>query len=66
MYEGVQSFGMAKVVEGIPALLHAVVFLFLIDFLFHINNIIAYTVLCIVVLCAALYTVVTVLPAIYC
>jgi hypothetical protein len=68
LYEGIENFGMTTVVDGIPTLLHAALFLFfagLVDFLFPINQNIAFTVLGIVIVCAALYILLTVLPTIY-
>lgn len=67
LYEGMESFGMTTVVEGIPTLLHIAVFLFfagLVDFLFAINHIVAYSTLAIVSVCAALYLFITFLPTI--
>lgn len=58
---------MSAVVEGIPLLLHAAVFLFLaglVDSLFSTNNTVAHVVLGIVILCAALYITITILPVI--
>jgi hypothetical protein len=58
---------MSSVVEGIPALLHAALFLFfagLVEFLFPINRTIAYTVLGAVLVCGFWYAIITVLPTI--
>lgn len=62
-----QAFGMPAVVESIPTLLHASVFLFfagLVDFLYCINRSVALAVLSIVIVCGSLYMVVTILPII--
>lgn len=67
LFEGIERFRMSSVVEGIPALLHAAVFLFfagLVDFLFPINSMIAYTVLGAALVCGFLYTIITILPTI--
>lgn len=56
------------VVDSIPTLLHASVFLFfigLVEFLFPINHAIAYTVLSVVAICVSLYAAITVLPTIH-
>jgi hypothetical protein len=65
LYQGIESFGMKTVVEGIPTLMHIAVFLFLaglVDFLFAIDHLVAYTTLVIVATCAALYLFITFLP----
>jgi hypothetical protein len=62
-----ESFGMRRVVQAIPTLLHIAVFLFfggLVDFLTPINHVIAYTVLGIVIPIASIYIVITFLPII--
>ena len=67
LFEGIQNFRMSTVVDGIPLLLHAAVFLFLaglVDVLFSINDTVAHVVLGIVILCAALYITITILPVI--
>ncbi|KAF7973455.1 hypothetical protein HWV62_15164, partial [Athelia sp. TMB] len=58
---------MPAVVEGIPTLLHASVFLFfagLVDFLFSINRLIAWITLFVVAMCGGLYVLITILPVI--
>jgi hypothetical protein len=65
LYEGIENFGLTAVVEGVPALLHAAVFLFfagLVEFMFPINKAVASTVLSIAIICAVLYGIITVLP----
>lgn len=67
LYEGVKSFGMNKVVEGIPILLHIAVFLFfvgLVEFLFPIHFGIACLMLLITIICGGLYCAITILPAV--
>lgn len=67
LYEGLERFGMRRVVQAIPTLLHIAVFLFLgglVDFLVPINHIIAYTVLGIVIPIASAYIAITFLPII--
>ncbi|KAF7967948.1 hypothetical protein HWV62_32491 [Athelia sp. TMB] len=65
LYGGLEKFRMAAVVEGIPALLHASVFLFfagLVDFLWSINREIAWVTLSIVAVVGGLYILITILP----
>ncbi|KAF7981992.1 hypothetical protein HWV62_30825 [Athelia sp. TMB] len=65
LYEGLEKFRMEAVVEGIPTLLHASLFLFfagLVDFLYSINREIAWVTLSIVAVVGALYILITVLP----
>ncbi|KZP12390.1 hypothetical protein FIBSPDRAFT_158698, partial [Athelia psychrophila] len=67
LYQGMQQFGMPAVVESIPTLLHASVFLFfagLVDFLYSINRAVALVILSIVAVGGALYMVITILPII--
>ncbi|KAF7981971.1 hypothetical protein HWV62_30783 [Athelia sp. TMB] len=67
LYQGMEEFGMSAVVEGIPTLLHASVFLFfagLVDFLYAINATVAIVTMSIVAACSLLYTVITWLPII--
>uniref|UniRef100_A0A4Y9YJD7 DUF6535 domain-containing protein n=1 Tax=Dentipellis fragilis TaxID=205917 RepID=A0A4Y9YJD7_9AGAM len=68
LLDGVERFGVSAMVQGIPVLLHIALFLFLgglIVFLFSINTTVAGTVLSICVLCALVYGVLTLLPAIF-
>ncbi|KAI0064344.1 hypothetical protein BV25DRAFT_311492 [Artomyces pyxidatus] len=65
LYNGVERFHLAQVVEGIPVLLHASVFLFfagLVQFLFTVNSAVAYFILGAVALGACAYMLFTVLP----
>ncbi|KAF7967941.1 hypothetical protein HWV62_32477 [Athelia sp. TMB] len=65
LYEGLEKFRMEAVVEGIPTLLHASLFLFfagLVDFLYSINREIAWVTLSIVAVVGFLYILITVLP----
>lgn len=65
LYQGMESFGMRTVVEGIPTLMHIAVFLFfagLVDWLFAMNHFVAKTTLVFVVFCPALYIFITFLP----
>ncbi|KAI9462743.1 hypothetical protein F5148DRAFT_949117, partial [Russula earlei] len=66
--EGVDRFHVVVAVEAIPALLHVSVFLFLAGLVvsaFNIHHTVAYTVLASTAVCALVYLVITVLPAIY-
>ncbi|KAA1467125.1 hypothetical protein DENSPDRAFT_868872 [Dentipellis sp. KUC8613] len=68
LLDGVERFGVSAMVQGIPVLLHIALFLFLgglIVFLFSINTTVAGTVLSICVLCALVYGLLTLLPAIF-
>ena len=63
-----ENFRMRAVVESIPTLLHAAVFLFLVglvDYLFSINTTVARAVLGIVVIWSTFYLIITLLPAIH-
>ncbi|KAF7981990.1 hypothetical protein HWV62_30821 [Athelia sp. TMB] len=65
LYEGLTKFQMPAVVEGIPTLMHASVFLFfigLVDFLYAINLAIAWVVLSITALVGGFYLLITILP----
>jgi hypothetical protein len=68
LYQGVESFKMSAVVEGIPMLLHIAVFLFLLglaDFFFSINNVIGYITLAFIAPCCCLYILFTLLPVLH-
>lgn len=59
---------MTAVVEGIPTLLHASVFFFfagLVDFLYSINQQIAWVTLSVVAACGTLYLLITILPVVH-
>ncbi|KAF7981956.1 hypothetical protein HWV62_30753 [Athelia sp. TMB] len=65
LYQGFEKYHMSAVVEGIPTLLHASVFLFfagLIDFLFALNRTIAFMTLTVVAAFGGLYILISVLP----
>lgn len=65
LYEGIDAFHVAAMVEGIPTLLHIAVFLFfagLVQFLLPINTTVAFIVLSFVIICGALYLAATILP----
>jgi Family of unknown function (DUF6535) len=65
LFQGVQHFRLDTVVNTVPLLLHASVFLFfagLIEFLFHVNKDLAYVLLCCVIVYAKAYIVLTLLP----
>jgi hypothetical protein len=65
LFQGVQRFRLGTVVDTVPVLLHASVFLFfagLVQFLFQVNNSLAYALLCCVIVYAKAYVVLTVLP----
>ncbi|KAI0062750.1 hypothetical protein BV25DRAFT_1803429, partial [Artomyces pyxidatus] len=67
LFFGMQSFRFKAAIEALPVLLHtSVVFFFvgLIDFLFPINNAVAYILLALVVLGTLIYLGLTVLPII--
>lgn len=69
LFEGLDKFQMATMVEGIPMLLHLSVFLFfggLVEFLSSVNFVIARFTLGLVVACGALYAIATLLPALIC
>ncbi|KZP12367.1 hypothetical protein FIBSPDRAFT_687824, partial [Athelia psychrophila] len=64
LFKGMEQFKMSAVVEGIPTLLHASVFLFfagLVDFLYQINLQIAVVALSIIATCGGLYLFITIL-----
>ena len=66
--DGVERFGLAAAVEVLPALLHSSVLLFyigLVDFLFGINNTVAYILLVLVALGVLIYFVLTIMPLCY-
>ncbi|KAI0322553.1 hypothetical protein OF83DRAFT_1080139 [Amylostereum chailletii] len=68
LLRGVEKFGVGTVIEGIPMLLHAALFLFLAGldvFLFNINHTLAIVVLALVSLCFLMYAALTGLPAIF-
>ncbi|KZP12382.1 hypothetical protein FIBSPDRAFT_684071, partial [Athelia psychrophila] len=68
LYEGIVKFKMSAVVEGIPTLIHASVFLFfvgLVDFLYQINRQIAWVTMSIVTACGGLYVFITILPVLH-
>ena len=68
LFEGVESFKMATIVEGIPTVLHVAVVLFilgLIQFLFSVNLIVASAVLGIFLLLVSLYFGMTILPIVW-
>ncbi|KZP12371.1 hypothetical protein FIBSPDRAFT_985086, partial [Athelia psychrophila] len=68
LFDGMKKFKMSAVVEGIPTLLHASVFLFfagLVDFLYQINLRIAVVALSIVAACGGLYVLITILPILH-
>ncbi|KAG6854221.1 hypothetical protein C0991_009239 [Blastosporella zonata] len=68
LYQGLQRFGMSTVVETIPTLLHISLFLFfagLIEFLSPINPTICNLSVGILVICTALYAIVTILPILH-
>lgn len=68
LYEGLDVFKMAAMVDSIPTLLHVAVFLFfagLVQFLFTVNKILAHMALAVVVICGFLYLFVTILPTLY-
>ncbi|KAI9511939.1 hypothetical protein F5148DRAFT_184342 [Russula earlei] len=63
--DGVEKFALAAAVEVLPALLHASVLIFyigLVDFLFHINHIIAYLMLALLTLGVLIYFLLTIMP----
>ncbi|KZP12406.1 hypothetical protein FIBSPDRAFT_686527, partial [Athelia psychrophila] len=65
LFQGIEKYKISALVEGIPALLHAAVFLFfagLVDFIHAINPTIAWLALPIIVACGSLYIVMTILP----
>ncbi|KZP12379.1 hypothetical protein FIBSPDRAFT_936956 [Athelia psychrophila] len=68
LFKGMEKFKMSAVVEGIPTLLHASVFLFfagLVDFLYQVNLHIAVVTLSIIAACGGLYFFITILPVLY-
>ena len=65
LFQGVQRFRLGSVANAVPVLLHASVFLFfagLVQFLFQVNNSLAYVLLCCVIAYAKAYVVLTLLP----
>ncbi|KAI0056309.1 hypothetical protein BV25DRAFT_1639587 [Artomyces pyxidatus] len=65
LFTGLHTFRMASAVEALPALLHASVALFfagLVDFLFTINTVVAYTTLACAIVGIVAYAVFTFLP----
>ena len=65
LFQGVQRFRLVTVVNTVPVLLHASVFLFfagLVQFLFQINNSLAYVLLGCVIVYAKAYVALTLLP----
>ncbi|TFK41929.1 hypothetical protein BDQ12DRAFT_719952 [Crucibulum laeve] len=68
LFQGLEKFGMPTVVEAIPTLLHISLFLFfagLVFFLLPLNAALGYLVLAVMVICCALYLLITLLPIIY-
>jgi hypothetical protein len=68
LFQGVLRFRLGTIVTAVPFLLHASVFLFLaglVDFLFHINRILAWVVLGWISIGIKIYLVFTVLPLCY-
>ncbi|KZP12383.1 hypothetical protein FIBSPDRAFT_936959 [Athelia psychrophila] len=68
LFKGMLKFKISAVVEGIPTLLHASVFLFfagLVDFLYQINLPIALVTLFIIAACGGLYFLITILPVLH-
>lgn len=68
LYEGLQTFGLPLIVEIIPNLLHISLFLFfagLFEFLFPINNTVAYIALGTLVLSVTLYSTATLLSMMF-
>jgi len=68
LYQGLQKFGMATVVEAIPLLLHISLLLFfagLVEFYRPVNSIISYLALATLAVCVGLYTLTTFLPIFY-
>ncbi|KAF5384970.1 hypothetical protein D9615_001160 [Tricholomella constricta] len=66
LYQGLEKFKMAAVVEAIPMLLHASLLLFfagLVEFLRPVNAAISYLTLGILITCVMLYALATVIPA---
>ncbi|KAJ7577950.1 hypothetical protein C8J56DRAFT_970041 [Mycena floridula] len=67
LYQGMEQFGMNRVVEAVPLLLHLALMLFflgLVIFLFPVNRIIGLLCACILALSLALYMLPTLLPTI--
>lgn len=65
LYQGINRFKMAAIVEIIPLLLHISLFLFfsgLVAYLFMFNNALAYVILGVVVFCTFIYGLVTFIP----
>ena len=65
MFEGAEHFRLSLAVGTMPFLLHISVFLFfagLIDFLLTINTVVAFSTLGLIVVCALIYTVLTLSP----
>ena len=65
LYQGMEKYRMSAVVEGIPILLRASVFLFfggLVDFLYPINRLIAWVAMSAIAAVSDLYVLITILP----
>ncbi|KAI9433333.1 hypothetical protein H4582DRAFT_1988573 [Lactarius indigo] len=65
LFEGVQAFRLSQAVEVVPAILHVSVFLFfagLVDFLFSIDDVVAYAMFGVVVFFGTIYILLTFLP----
>ncbi|KAH9954604.1 hypothetical protein BC827DRAFT_1158680 [Russula dissimulans] len=68
LFQGVLRFRLDTVANTVPLLLHASVFLFstgLVEFLFQVNNALAYPLLACIVVCVIVYVVLTLLPLFY-
>jgi hypothetical protein len=68
LFEGIQAFHVSRVVENISVMLHAAIFLFfagLVEFLFPINGEVAKVIVVVVGILAAVYFILTLLPALY-
>lgn len=65
LYQGIKKYRMAALVETIPMLLHASLFLFfagLVAFLIPVNSTLEYLILTMLIVCCILYFLVTILP----
>ncbi|KAH9956925.1 hypothetical protein BC827DRAFT_1086355, partial [Russula dissimulans] len=68
LFQGVLRFRLDTVANTVPLLLHASVFLFftgLVEFLFQVNNALAYPLLACIVVCVIAYVALTLLPLFY-
>ncbi|KAI0295596.1 hypothetical protein B0F90DRAFT_1144206 [Multifurca ochricompacta] len=68
LFQGLHKFRLDSIVNTVPILLHASVFLFftgLVEFLFQITNTVAYIFLSFVIVCAIVYIGLTLLPLFY-